>query len=167
MLIQSHESEWLRFWSRSGIRISDLVLQRTWYRSLYYLRCVSKPGVQSVGLFAGLMNDTPAWHGDYHTNYNIQQTFWTALSANHPELCEPYDRLIFEYLPRAQWLAQNIYSISSDCVDWQEKPGLQRPFRAFLSEPQPYDLHSATDYGRNQSLTKRCLNRWPVWPEIP
>lgn len=109
-LIQRHEEEWNRFWSRSGIQMEDELLQRTWYRSLYFLRCVSKPGVICPGLFAGLVNDTPAWHGDYHTNYNIQQTFWAAYAANHPELAEPYDRLIREYLPRAQWLARQIFS---------------------------------------------------------
>jgi hypothetical protein len=111
-LIGNHEIQWQYFWSKSGISLSNRLLQRCWYRSLYFLRCVSKPGVQSVGLFAGLINDTPAWHGDYHTNYNIQQTYWAAFAANHPELCEPYDRLMFEYLPRAKWLANKVFSMS-------------------------------------------------------
>ncbi len=110
-LVNRHEMVWRQFWEKSGIEISDPVLQATWYRSLYDLRCFSKPGVQSVGLFAGLINDTPAWHGDYHTNYNLQQTFWSALAANHPELAEPYDRLIFDYLPRASWLAEQVYGM--------------------------------------------------------
>ncbi|HPN35634.1 MAG TPA: hypothetical protein PK843_14055 [bacterium] len=110
-LVNRHEMIWRQFWEQSGIEISDPVLQAAWYRSLYYLRCFSKPGVQSVGLFAGLINDTPAWHGDYHTNYNLQQTFWSALAANHPELAEPYDRLIFDYLPRASWLAEQVYGL--------------------------------------------------------
>ncbi|MBM4086404.1 MAG: hypothetical protein FJ272_16585, partial [Planctomycetes bacterium] len=109
-LVKRHEDEWQRFWSASGVALGDELLQRTWYRSLYFLRCVSKPGVICPGLFAGLINDTPAWHGDYHTNYNIQQTFWACYAANHPELAEPYDRLIREYLPRAQWLAQQVFS---------------------------------------------------------
>ncbi len=110
-LINRHEMVWRQFWEKSGIEISDPVLQAAWYRSIYYLRCFSKPGVQSVGLFAGLINDTPAWHGDYHTNYNLQQTFWTAYAANHPELAEPYDRLILDYLPRATWLAEQVYGL--------------------------------------------------------
>ncbi len=110
-LIKQHEDAWRRFWSRSGVQINDELLQRTWYRSLYFLRCVSKPGAICPGLFASLINDTPAWHGDYHTNYNIQQTFWAAYAANHPELAEPYDRLIREYLPRAQWLARKVFSM--------------------------------------------------------
>jgi hypothetical protein len=111
LLIKNHESEWDNFWSRSGIEMDNQFLQSTWYRSLYFLRCFSKPGVQSVGLFAGLINDVPAWHGDYHTNYNIQQTYWTAYQTNHPEIAEPYDRLIFEYLTRAKWLSGKVFSM--------------------------------------------------------
>ncbi len=110
-LIEKHEAEWEQFWSRSGLTLNDPLLQQTWYRSLYFLRCVSKPGVQSTGLFAGLVNDTPAWHGDYHTNYNIQQTYWAVYPANQTDLAEPYDRLIFEYLPRGRWLAQKVFSL--------------------------------------------------------
>ncbi|MDQ1257260.1 MAG: hypothetical protein QG656_1863 [Candidatus Hydrogenedentes bacterium] len=105
----AHTAVWTDFWNQSGIELSDEVLERTWYRNLYFLRCVSKPGVISTGLFAGLLNDMPAWHGDYHTNYNIQQTYWAAYSANHGELAEPYDRLITDYLPRARWLAKTIF----------------------------------------------------------
>ncbi len=111
-LVQSHEAIWTKFWSASGIDIDDPVLRDIWYRNLYFLRCVSKPGSISPGLFASLINDSPAWHGDYHTNYNIQATFWGAFASNHTELTEPYDRLITEYLPRARWLAKKIFSMN-------------------------------------------------------
>jgi len=105
----AHEAQWNAFWSQSGIDIGDPVLEAVWYRSLYFLRCVSKPGVVSPGLFAGLLSDKPAWHGDYHTNYNLQQTFWSAYAANQCALAEPYDRLISDYLPRARWLAKQVF----------------------------------------------------------
>ena len=110
-LIKRHETEWDAFWSVSGIAIDEPLLERLWYRNIYFLRCVSKQGVVSPGLFAGLINDTPAWHGDYHTNYNIQQTFWSALPANHVSLQDPYNRLILDYLPRAQWLCRRIFDM--------------------------------------------------------
>ena len=108
-LIERHEAAWRDFWSASGVSMPDMTLEQNWYRSLYFLRCVSKPGVVSPGLFAGLINATPAWHGDYHLNYNLQQTFWSAYITNHCDLAEPYDRLILEYLPRAIWLARQVY----------------------------------------------------------
>ena len=111
-IVSRHEKIWSDFWSRSGVRLDDPFLTATWYRNLYFLRCVTKPGAVSPGLFAGLTTDRPAWHGDYHTNYNLQQTFWTAYNTNHPELAEPYDQLIRDYLPRAQWLAKRIYDLN-------------------------------------------------------
>ncbi|NQU22036.1 MAG: hypothetical protein HQ567_12190 [Candidatus Nealsonbacteria bacterium] len=110
-LIRRHESVWNTFWSASGVQLGDELLRDLWYRNLYFLRCVSKPGSIPPGLFASLIHDRPAWHGDYHTNYNIQQTFWTAYVTNYAELAEPYDRLIREYLPRARWLARQVFEM--------------------------------------------------------
>jgi alpha-L-fucosidase 2 len=110
-LVARHEAAWRGFWAASGIELADPVLRAMWYRNLYFLRCVSKPGAIAPGLFASLIDDRPAWHGDYHTNYNIQQTFWAAYPANHPGLAEPYDRLIRDYFPRARWLARQIFDV--------------------------------------------------------
>ncbi|UCD49048.1 MAG: hypothetical protein JSW27_16115 [Phycisphaerales bacterium] len=110
-LIRDHEAVWSEFWSASGLEVDDELMEQTWYRGLYFLRCVSKPGVVAPGLFASLTTGSPAWHGDYHTNYNIQQTFWHCYAANHPELAEPYDRLIRSYFPRARWLARTIFDM--------------------------------------------------------
>lgn len=110
-LITEHETTWSQFWSASGLEVDDGLMEKTWYRGLYYLRCVSKPGVVAPGLFASLTTGSPAWHGDYHTNYNIQQTFWGCYAANHPELSEPYDRLITGYSTRARWLARQLFAM--------------------------------------------------------
>jgi alpha-L-fucosidase 2 len=111
-LIAEHEAVWTKFWSASGVDVDDDLMEQTWYRGLYFLRCVSKPGVVPPGLFASLTTGSPAWHGDYHTNYNIQQTFWGCYAANHPDLAEPYDRLISGYATRARWLARTIYGMN-------------------------------------------------------
>jgi len=109
-LITDHEVSWRTFWSAGGVDLPQPDLRDAWYRNLYFLRCVSKPGVECVGLFAGLVSDgTPAWHGNHTLNYNAQQTFWTSYVANHVELAEPYERLITRYLPRARWLCKRIY----------------------------------------------------------
>jgi hypothetical protein len=110
-LVRDHEAVWARFWSASGLDVDDELMEQTWYRGLYFLRCVSRPGAMPPGLFASLTTGSPAWHGDYHTNYNIQQTFWHCYAANHPELAEPYDRLIRGYFPRARWLARTIFNM--------------------------------------------------------
>ena len=126
-LVSEHEAEWARFWAASGVDVGDELLRNAWYQNLYFLRCVSRRGVAAPGLFASLINDTPAWHGDYHTNYNIQQTFWTAYNTNHPDLAEPYDALIYRYFPRAKWLARTVF----DCG------GAYYPHVLFAYEPPP------------------------------
>ena len=126
-IVKTHEAAWERFWSRSGLELDDPVLRALWYRNLYFLRCVIRPGAVSPGLFASLISDGPAWHGDFHTNYNIQSTYWSVYSSNHPELSEPYDRLIVDYMPRARWLCKELFGFE----------GAYIPHVLFAFEPPP------------------------------
>jgi len=106
-LKQAHQESWRNFWSMSRIELSDRVVEHTWYQSLFLLRCCSKKGKVAPGLFANwLTADYAAWHGDYHLNYNFQQTFWGACAANHAELAEPYFDQITDLLPAARAYAQ-------------------------------------------------------------
>lgn len=109
-LIQKHEEDWRKFWAASGVKLDDAALTALWYRNLYFLRCVSKPGVVAVGLFAGLVSDEPAWHGGHTINYNTQQTFQGAFTSNHVELAQPVEQLVSDYLPRARWMARKTYN---------------------------------------------------------
>jgi hypothetical protein len=124
-LVQEHEAVWQQFWSASGVDLEDTALRDVWYRNLYFMRCVSKPGVEAVGLYAGLVNDHPAWHGGHTINYNTQQTFWASYSTNHAELAEPYERLIVRYLPRARWFCRQTYGFG----------GAYLPHNLFAHEP--------------------------------
>ena len=110
-LIETHEKTWNEFWGASGVDLDDAELRAAWYRNLYFLRCVSKPGVEAVGLYAGLTNNNPPWHGSHTLNYNSEQTFWSAYVSNHVELGEPYERMFRRYLPRAQWFCRQTYGI--------------------------------------------------------
>jgi len=108
--IAQHRADWREFWSASGIDVDDDALGNLWYRNLYFLRCVSRPGAECVGLYASLVSDkSPMWHGNHTMNYNAQQAFWSAFSTNHVELAEPYSRFVTEYLPRAKWLCRKIF----------------------------------------------------------
>jgi len=132
-LVGEHEKAWEKFWSASGIDLDDTALRDMWYRNLYFLRCVSKPGVEAVGLYAGLVRDDPPWHGSHTLNYNSEQTFWSAYPSNHVELGEPYERMIFRYLPRARWFARQTY----DCG------GAHIPHNVFTHEiPDPEQCRS-------------------------
>ncbi|MCE9591094.1 MAG: hypothetical protein K8S99_11275 [Planctomycetes bacterium] len=72
------------FWSRSSIRCSDELVERTWYETLHARRAAFRPGtVVPALLFPSSLRDYSPWHGDYHTNYNIQSPFWGDYTANH------------------------------------------------------------------------------------
>jgi hypothetical protein len=79
------------FWSRSSVRIAGPVMEPLWYETLHVCRSVFRSGTIPPGLFLpSTINDYSLWHGDYHTNYNLQQPFWGVHTANHPELAEAY-----------------------------------------------------------------------------
>ncbi len=138
-LVERHEAVWRRFWAKSGVDLDDTFLRDVWYRNLYFMRCVAAPGAACVGLYAGLVNDRPAWHGSHTTNYNAEQTFWTPFPTNHPELTDPYVDLITEYLPRARWLCRQLY----DCE------GAYFPHNIFCHEP-PEPTKCRSRLGRQQ-----------------
>jgi alpha-L-fucosidase 2 len=104
---------WHEYWSRSGIRLSDDFLEQIWYRNLYYLNCAVRPGINCPGLFAnwshGRVGST--WHGDYHTNYNLEQPFWVTFSANHVDKHLPYVDLVDFMLPVSRTWAREYYGL--------------------------------------------------------
>lgn len=125
-LIQVHEEQWQQFWSRSGIKLNDNDLQNWWYRQLYYLRCLSRPGAYAIALQGGY-NSKANWHGTWTMNYNAQQTFWSAFNTNHVELSEPFIDLINDFHPRARWYANKVFNCE----------GAVTPHNLWPFEPDP------------------------------
>lgn len=104
---------WKDYWSRSGVQLDDEFLERTWYRNMYFLNCAVRPGEVCPGLFANWSygNIGTAWHGDYHTNYNLQQPFWVTFSSNRVEKHLPYVDLVDFLLPVSREWAKNHYKL--------------------------------------------------------
>ncbi|MCG8311162.1 MAG: hypothetical protein MI975_27490, partial [Cytophagales bacterium] len=134
-LIESHENIWKEFWTKSAIQLEDTVLTNIWYQNLYFMRCVSKPGVYPIGLYAGAANENALWHGSYTLDYNVEQTFWGPYCCNHGEMSEPYDRLIMDYLPRAKWFANTTFGLD----------GAFYPVNIFGHEPSPENCESVNN----------------------
>ena len=132
-LIARHEAEWARYWSASGVQLDDPDFQLWWYRMAYMLRCFSKPGVVPAGLWAFQPNDAPAWHGDFHHNYNAWQPYWTPFVLNHPEQAEPWLDYLLEMLPRLKWFAQETYGCEGAFIG----------ISSFAYEPDPAKCKSA------------------------
>lgn len=125
-IVQDHEAQWRQFWSRSGVTLDDSDLQNWWYRQLYYLRCLSRPGAYAIALQGGY-NSKANWHGTWTMNYNAEQTFWSAFSTNHVELSEPFIELVNAFHPRARWYAKTVF----------ECEGAASPHNLWPFEPDP------------------------------
>ncbi len=111
-VVKKHEDLWHKFWQASGIKLSDKNLNDIWYQNLYFSRCAQNPKSQAIGLFIGpLLNPPEGWHDNYTINYNFQQTFWSFFNTNHVEYVNPYNKVVLDYLPRAQWFAEQTYGI--------------------------------------------------------
>jgi len=126
-LIAAHERAWNRFWSKSGVALDDEVMQRWWYRMLYFAKTVCKPGAAPVALMPPLATDNTPWHADFHHNYNAWQAFWPLPAANHSELTDPWISYVDDMLPRFKYLAKVTYGID----------GVFFPISSFLHEPDP------------------------------
>lgn len=139
-----HEKVWSDFWARSGVELADRDLQRWWYRMMYFARTVSQPGGRfPVGLMPPLATDATPWHADFHFNYNSWQPFWSVISANHPDLADPWVAYLNRLLPRAQWQAREVFGCD----------GVYYSISQFLHEPDPAAC---------QSVNKRSvlMNPW-------
>ncbi len=131
-LISQHELSWQKYWSRSGVQLGDTILQRWWYRMLYFAQTVCKPGTSPMNLMAPLATDVTPWHSDFHHNYNSWQAFWALPASNHSELADPWISYLHDMIPRFKFLAKETY----DCE------GLDCPISSFLHEPDPADCQS-------------------------
>jgi hypothetical protein len=72
-----------------------------------------RPGATCPGLFANwsYRNIGTAWHGDYHTNYNLEQPFWVTFSSNHVDKHLPYVDLVHFLLPVSRDWAKSYYKL--------------------------------------------------------
>lgn len=66
----------------------------------YLLISSSRPGTLPANL-QGIWGNSnqPAWHGDFHSNINLQMNYWLAETANLPELAQPLFDLLSAGVP--------------------------------------------------------------------
>ncbi len=142
--LRKNNLAWEKYWSKSGVRLSDHFLEELWYRNLYFFNCAAKDGINCPGLFANWSynNIGTAWHGDYHLNYNVQQPFWMTFSSNHLEKNLPYVNLVEFLMPVSRQWAKEYYNM----------PGAYFPHSAFPVEMtmNPYPI---PDWGWEVSET--------------
>jgi hypothetical protein len=107
------QASWKEYWRKSAVSLDDELLERTWYRNLYFLNCSARAGVTCPGLFANwsFRRIGASWHGDYHMNYNTQQPFWVTFASNHLDKHIPYVDLVDHLLPVSKAWAKDYYGL--------------------------------------------------------
>lgn len=103
----AHEAWWEAFWKKSFIEIPDKTLEQPWVAAQYIMACCSRAGKVAPGLWGNwITTDNPAWHGDFHLNYNFQAPFYGVYAANHADLSLPFYQAIKEFVPRGRKIAE-------------------------------------------------------------
>ena len=98
------------FWGKSSVSIADPLLENLWYETYHARRCAYRSGTVPPGLFLpSTVRDYSHWHGDYHTNYNLQEPFWGDYTANHLDIAEAYFDAINFFLPIGRKIAKDYY----------------------------------------------------------
>jgi hypothetical protein len=104
-LLAAHESWWQGFWEQSFVQIPDQSVERSWYGSLYLLGSVARSGKYAPGLWGNWVTGAMNWNGDYHTNYDYEAAFYSALSTNHIAQMGAYAQPVLQYEANGQALA--------------------------------------------------------------
>ena len=107
----AHEKWWNTYWNKTSVTLADTVLMKAWYQGLYTMAACSRDPEFPPGLFGWTTNDTPAWNGDYHLNYNFQAPFYSLFAANHLEQGTPQDAPLIDFMTRGEWYAWNVTNI--------------------------------------------------------
>ena len=99
------------FWSRSGLRTDNPLIESLWYETLHARRCTYRAGCVPPGLYLpSSLPDYTHWHGDYHTNYNFQSPFWGDYTANQLELGDAYFDGMKFMLQAGELIARRYYN---------------------------------------------------------
>lgn len=125
-----HRQWWRDFWSKSFVEIGDPLIEKFYYGSHYLMASCSRNRRFPPSLFGNWTTaDGPSWQADYHLNYNHQGPWWGVFSSNHPELADPYDTPILEYLPTAKANAKQYLNVRGAYYDVGIGPkGLETAF---------------------------------------
>jgi alpha-L-fucosidase 2 len=106
---REHEAWWKQFWNRSNIQIGDPYLEKYYFASQYLLASTVRGNKFPPGIWGCFITqDSTAWGGDYHLNYNYQAPFWAAYSSNYIDLLDRFDDPLLDYMEKGKVHAQTL-----------------------------------------------------------
>lgn len=138
------------YWSQRAFAMpNDAFLEKLWYATCHARRCILKGGTVPPGLFfPSTVQDFSHWHGDYHSNYNLQSIYWGAFTANQMrEQAACFDCIEF-FLPLGRKIARDYYGA-----------------RGFYTQLAGFPLLSDDDYNGNLPSGRMAyMTGWIVAP---
>lgn len=109
---KEHIQWWRDFWGKSNVQIGDEFLEKYYYASQYMLASCTRGDKFAPGIWGNFVTqDSSAWGGDYHLNYNYQSPFWGFYSSNHIDLLESFDQPLLDYMDEGRRLARELLGI--------------------------------------------------------
>nr|MBC8216975.1 glycoside hydrolase N-terminal domain-containing protein [Planctomycetota bacterium] len=79
----SHQTWWDSYWSKSSVRVPNLIIERQWYLEMYKFGAAARADTPPVTLQGPWTADNmkiPPWKGDYHHDLNTELSYWPAYS---------------------------------------------------------------------------------------
>jgi alpha-L-fucosidase 2 len=111
-LRKDHENWWKDLWSKSEVQISDPFLEKYYYASQYLFVSSSAKNKFAPGIWGPFITqDSSAWGGDYHLNYNYQAPYWAAYSSNLIDQVDNFDQPILDYMEKGREHAKNLLNL--------------------------------------------------------
>ena len=148
-LQREHLAWWKNFWLRSFIQVHDQTLENYYYGALYVLGSASRPGKLPPSLWGNFITtDEAAWGGRYFMNYNEEAPFYGVFSSNHPELAEPYNRMVLAQVP---WQTNRTAEAGYRGVSYQRTFS---PFTVIATPPAPIPVAATKNYEKLPSDQK-------------
>lgn len=113
------------YWSESSFAVpGDPFLENAWYALWHARRCILKPGTVPPGLFfPSTVKDFSWWHGDYHSNYNVQSIYWGDFTANRLNDARTYFDMVERwFVPIGRKIARDYYGCRGVFIQLQAFP---------------------------------------------
>ena len=140
-----------RHWERSALAVpGDQFLENLWYATYHARRCVLRGGTVPPGLFLpSTVGEYSPWHGDYHSNYNVQSIYWGDLTANRLSEAEAYFDTMDFFVPLGRRIARDYYGCRGCFIQLQGFPLLA-----------PDDYNGGVALGRMAYMTGWAMTRY-------
>ncbi|MEN6641441.1 MAG: glycoside hydrolase family 95-like protein [Armatimonadia bacterium] len=110
-LLVEHEAAWADYWAASGLAVPEKKAEHLWRLGQYLSACSTRQGCLPPGLQGVWQPDggRPPWHGDYHADMNVQESFWPVYANNHPELGRCLMEFLSGCLPAAKHFCKRFF----------------------------------------------------------